>query len=51
MPPGVTTIAHADDLAIVIVAETEAALMNRGNKALQYVGKCLSENKLKLAPE
>ena len=51
MPEGVTSIAYADDLAIVAVAKTGTILQNKINTALTGVREWLIGKKLELAPE
>jgi hypothetical protein len=51
MPEGVTSIAYADDLALVVVAKTENEVMDAGNRAIELVGAWMERNGLQLAAE
>jgi hypothetical protein len=51
MPEGVSLVAYADDLALVITAKGELDLENRANEALFKVERWMSQHHLKLAPE
>ena len=47
---GATTIAFADDLALIIVAEDEEELVFRVNESLRRIDRWMVHNKLELAP-
>ena len=51
MPGGVTSIAYADDLAVVGVAKTGTILQSNINTALTAIREWLIEKKLEVAPE
>jgi endonuclease/exonuclease/phosphatase family metal-dependent hydrolase len=51
LPEDCTTVAYADDLALVAVAKTEAELMHKVNVALEEVRSWLQEHGLQLAEE
>ena len=48
---GVSAVAYADDLAIIVVAKTEEEVMTKANLALQSVCGWLTANQLQIAPE
>lgn len=51
LPDGVTLIAFADDVAMIVCASDEEVLMNIANIGLLRVGNWLKENQLELAPQ
>nr|CAI5854774.1 unnamed protein product [Callosobruchus analis] len=51
MPRGVTTIAYADDLAIVVTARDEEEIMVKANWAIEEVSCWLERRELTVAPE
>ncbi|XP_052740381.1 uncharacterized protein LOC128198524 [Bicyclus anynana] len=48
---GIQLVGFADDLALVVVANTEKSLMTRANTALRRINAWMKEKKLALAPE
>lgn len=50
-PEGVTPVAYADDLALVIVDKDEEILEKKANESIEKVERWMEERKLKLAPE
>nr|CAH7745583.1 unnamed protein product [Callosobruchus chinensis] len=51
LPHGVTTVAYADDLAVIVVARTEEELMDKANCSIEEIVFWLAENALQIAPE
>nr|CAI5860728.1 unnamed protein product [Callosobruchus analis] len=51
LPNGISTIAYADALAIVVVARTEEELMSKANCAIEEIVDWLGERSLTIAPE
>lgn len=51
MPDGVFLIGYADDLAIVVISETEGGIQWKANEAIKIICKWMEEMELKLAPE
>lgn len=51
MPAGVTTVAFADDLAILATAKTDEKLINATNVSIEIVEQWMGENKLTLCAE
>jgi hypothetical protein len=49
MPEGVSAVAYADDLALVVVAASEDELMDKANQAIIVIKNWLTENGLRLA--
>lgn len=50
-PEGVNLIGFADDIALVVVAKGEEALMNKANESLRRITDWMEEKGLQLAPE
>lgn len=48
---GATTIAFADDLALIVLAEDEEELVYRVNESLGRIDRWMQRNKLELAPQ
>lgn len=51
MPNGVTPVAYADDLALVVTGKTEEDVVNAGDEAIRRIDEWLLHNQLQLAPE
>ena len=51
MPEGVTTIAFADDLAVMVIDKLESKLVSKANKAIEIILKWLEERELEVAAE
>lgn len=50
-PEGTKLICYADDLAVLVTADTDTEMMDKANETLKKVSKWMEENKLKIAPE
>lgn len=51
LPEGVSLVGFADDVAMLVVAKTEEAIMMNGNRALQRVSDWMVSKHLELAPQ
>lgn len=51
LPEGVSTVAYADDLAIIVKARQERQLEERANTAMEAVARWMEDHCLELAPE
>ena len=51
LPEGVTNIAYADDLAVLVCAENQIELKNRANESLMRIDGWMQRNGLQLAPQ
>lgn len=51
LPEGIERVAHADDLALLVKADTEEALERRANETLEKVHIWMTNHSLALAPE
>ena len=51
LPEGVTNIAYADDLAVLVCAENQIELENRANGSLRRIDGWMQRNGLQLAPQ
>lgn len=51
MPPNVLLVGYADDLAIVVTADSEAVIVTTANTAIHRIVECMRNLKLKIAPE
>lgn len=51
MPPGVTLVGFADDIAVIATAKNELLISNLANRGLQRVSNAMENLTLKLAPE
>lgn len=50
LPEGVTAVAYADDLAVVVVARDEEELMRKANYAIEEITAWLEDNAMVIAP-
>lgn len=51
LPVGATTIAYADDLAVVITAKTDTEIKETANESITVINEWLKHRGLRLAPE
>lgn len=51
LPEGVSTIAYADDLAVVVTARNKQELQWKANESLEQIGNWMRQQRLELAPQ